>query len=62
MTSNKPPRRGKVAEDKPRRKGESGPAGDTERDHEPLGDLSDTDLSDEEAGELARDIEAERDA
>lgn len=62
MTSNKPPRRGKVAKDKPKRKGENGPPDGTDRSHEPLGDLSETDLSDEEAGELARDIEAERDA
>lgn len=62
MTSSKPPRRGKVAEDKPKRKGDSGVPDGTDRSHEPLGDLSATDLSDEETGELARDIEAERDA
>lgn len=62
MTSNKPPRRGQDAEDKPKGKGENGPSSGKERSREPLGDLSDTDLSDEETGELARDIEAERDA
>lgn len=56
MTSNELPKRShddKKPLDKPR---------DTERSHEPLGDVSKTDLSDAETEELARDIEAERDA
>lgn len=57
MTSNETPRRGQDADDKAKPK-----APLRERDHEPLGDLSETDLSDAEAEELARDIEAERDA
>jgi hypothetical protein len=58
MTSNeRAPRR--PAEGRP---GGRGKGAVKPPNREPIGDVSDTDLSDEEVGELARGIEAERDA
>jgi hypothetical protein len=57
MTSNDLPKRRQDDKSTPLDK-----PSETERSHEPLGDVSKTDLSDAETEELARDIEAERDA
>ncbi|MFN4209626.1 MAG: hypothetical protein ACK4G5_03595 [Devosia sp.] len=57
MTSNDQPKQRQDDKPKPQDKPR-----ETERSHEPLGDVSKTDLSDAETEELARDIEAERDA
>ncbi|MBU1335540.1 MAG: hypothetical protein KJ944_07585 [Alphaproteobacteria bacterium] len=57
MTSNDLPKRRQDDKSKPLDQPR-----ETERSHEPLGDVSKTDLSDAETEELARDIEAERDA
>lgn len=62
MTSNEQPRRGRDTDDQSKGKGKKGSSGGAERSREPLGDVAEADLTEEETGELAREIEAERDA